>query len=60
MVQVGFEPTPPKRLEVEASALDPSATEPHASGTTPIQNKNDTCRIRTCAGKAQQISNLPP
>ena len=28
MVQVGFEPTPPKRLELESSALDHSATEP--------------------------------
>ena len=28
MVQVGFEPTPPKRLELESSALDRSATEP--------------------------------
>ena len=29
VVQVGFEPTPPKRLELESSALDHSATEPH-------------------------------
>ena len=28
MVQMGFEPTPPKRLELESSALDRSATEP--------------------------------
>ena len=28
VVQVGFEPTPPKRLELESSALDHSATEP--------------------------------
>ena len=28
MVQVGFEPTPPRRLELESSALDRSATEP--------------------------------
>ena len=28
MVQVGFEPTPPKRLELESSALDHSAIEP--------------------------------
>ena len=28
VVQVGFEPTPPKRLELESSALDRSATEP--------------------------------
>ena len=28
MVQVGFEPTPPKRLELESSALDRSATKP--------------------------------
>ena len=28
MVQVGFEPTPPKRLELESSALDHSATKP--------------------------------
>ncbi len=25
---MGFEPTPPKRLELESSALDRSATEP--------------------------------
>ena len=25
MVQMGFEPTPPKRLELESSALDHSA-----------------------------------
>ena len=24
------------------------------------KNKNDNCRIRTCAGKAQQISSLSP
>ena len=29
MVQVGFEPTPPKRLELESSALDRSAIEPN-------------------------------
>ena len=28
MVPVGFEPTPPKRLELESSALDRSATKP--------------------------------
>jgi hypothetical protein len=28
MVHVGFEPTPPKRLELESSALDRSASEP--------------------------------
>ena len=28
VVHVGFEPTPPKRLELESSALDRSATEP--------------------------------
>ena len=28
MVQMGFEPTPPKRLELESSALDRSASEP--------------------------------
>ena len=28
MVQVGFEPTPPKRLELELSALDHTAIEP--------------------------------
>ena len=28
VVQVGFEPTPPKRLELESSALDHSAIEP--------------------------------
>ena len=31
MVQVGFEPTPPKRLELESSALDHSATEPKST-----------------------------
>ncbi|CUM51823.1 unnamed protein product [Debaryomyces tyrocola] len=25
-----------------------------------IQKNNDSCRIRTCAGKAQKISNLSP
>ena len=28
VVQVGFEPTPPKRLELESSALDHSAIQP--------------------------------
>ena len=28
MVEVGFEPTPPKRLELESSALDHSAIQP--------------------------------
>ena len=60
VVQVGFEPTPPKRLELESSALDHSATEPVTSYKNLILTKHDTCRIRTCAGKAQQISNLPP
>ena len=31
MVEVGFEPTPPKRLELESSALDHSAIQPSAS-----------------------------
>ena len=28
VVEVGFEPTPPKRLELESSALDHSAIQP--------------------------------
>ena len=35
MVQVGFEPTPPKRLELESSALDRSATEPISLSSSP-------------------------
>ena len=37
VVQVGFEPTPPKRLELESSALDHSAIEPlnESYGTKP-------------------------
>ena len=26
----------------------------------PKKNENDNCRIRTCAGRAQKISNLSP
>ena len=32
MAAVGFEPTPPKRLEPKSSALDRSATLPHRVG----------------------------
>ena len=58
MVQMGFEPTPPKRLELESSALDHSATEPlHEYSEVKTY---DTCRIRTCAGKPHVISNHTP
>ena len=55
VVQVGFEPTPPKRLELESSALDRSATEPsqhygsitwQVTGVT-LQKKKATNGIRT-------------
>ena len=64
MVQVGFEPTPPKRLELESSALDRSATEPPSYMYTldfklikktktrkksKARKKDDWCGVRTHA-----------
>ena len=37
MVEVGFEPTPPERLELESSALDHSAIQPSSSARLPTQ-----------------------
>ena len=36
LVEVGFEPTPPKRLELESSALDHSAIQPEWQSQTKV------------------------
>ena len=52
MVRVGFEPTPPKRLELESSALDRSATEP-------VNVVHDMCNSAFVAQLAARGSHNP-
>ncbi len=60
VVRVGFEPTPPKRLRPERSALDHSATSPRC-GQAGMRSAGAGCRLQTCRrGDPQRFNSAFP